>query len=180
MIRIAPSVLAADFSSLYGSVQEVCQAEILHFDVMDGHFVPNISFGPPIISSLRNRTDVFFDTHLMIEQPNKYLDMFADAGSDRLTVHIEAIENARSVINTIHNLGIDAGIAINPTTPVQTIEHLLSDVEVVLVMTVEPGFGGQEFIPEMVKKVSALNKQTDTEIAVDGGIGPETGRNCVR
>lgn len=180
MIRIAPSVLAADFSDLYGSVQEVCQAEILHFDVMDGHFVPNISFGPPIICSLRNRTDVYFDTHLMVEQPNKYLNMFADAGSDRLTVHIEAIGDARSVIDTIHDLGLDAGIAINPTTPVKAIEHLLDDVETVLIMTVEPGFGGQEFMPETIKKVGALNKQTNTEIAVDGGIGPETGRDCVR
>jgi ribulose-phosphate 3-epimerase len=146
---------------------------------MDGHFVPNISFGPPVVSSLRPRTDLYFDTHLMIADPARYLDAFVEAGSDRLTVHVEACDDTQAVIDDIHDLGVDAGVAINPDTPVSTIEPLLDTVDVVLVMSVEPGFGGQDFIPATVEKIERLAALTDTEIEVDGGIDGTTGRSCV-
>ncbi|QGN06285.1 ribulose-phosphate 3-epimerase [Halorhabdus sp. CBA1104] len=177
-MRIAPSILAADFADLSGAVEAVDSVELLHLDVMDGHFVPNISFGPPVIESLRSRTDVYFDTHLMIEQPDRYVDAFATAGADRLTVHAEACEDTAAVVDQIHDADLDAGVAINPDTPVETIEPLLDDIDLALVMTVQPGFGGQSFMHETVEKVERLAALSDVEIEVDGGVDSETGPEC--
>lgn len=179
MARIAPSILAADFSDLSTDIQQVSSVELLHLDVMDGHFVPNISFGAPVISSLRQQTDLYFDTHLMIDQPARHLDLLAESGVDRFTVHPEACADVRVVIEQIHELGADAGIAINPDTPVKTIEPYLNRVNVVLVMGVEPGFGGQEFMPVTLEKIERLAAITDTEIEVDGGIDQTIGSRCV-
>lgn len=180
MKRIAPSILAADFSDLCQSVQQVEPVDVLHLDVMDGHFVPNISFGQPVIRSLRQRTDHYFDTHLMIERPERYLEDFERAGVDRLTVHVEACEDTAAVVDSIHELGLDAGVALNPETPVAAVEHLLDAVEVVLLMGVEPGFGGQSFMEDTLGKIERVNELTDTEIEVDGGIDHETGAACAR
>ncbi|WEL16962.1 MULTISPECIES: ribulose-phosphate 3-epimerase [unclassified Halorhabdus] len=179
MCRIAPSILAADFADLYGDVSDVESAEILHLDVMDGHFVPNISFGPPVISSLRDRTDLYFDTHLMIEHPGEYVEAFQDAGADRLTVHVESEDDPGAVIESIHDHGMDAGIALNPDTDVEAVEPYLDDVEVVLVMSVQPGFGGQSFMPETLDRIERLDAMGAPEIEVDGGVNSETGPQCV-
>lgn len=179
MARIAPSILAADFSNLSASIQRVTGVELLHLDVMDGQFVPNISFGQPVIDSLRDESDLYFDTHLMIERPERYLDDFAAAGSDRLTVHAEACEDPAATLEAIHDLGIDAGLAINPETSVESISEYLGAVDNVLVMSVQPGFGGQEFKPETVEKIARLaERPEDVEIEVDGGIDAETGARC--
>jgi ribulose-phosphate 3-epimerase len=177
-MRIAPSILAADFADLSGEIEAVDSVELLHLDVMDGHFVPNISFGPPVIESLRSRTDVYFDTHLMIEQPDRYVDTFEAAGVDRLTVHAEACDDTAAVVDQIHDAGLDAGVAINPDTPVETIEPLLDDIDLALVMTVQPGFGGQSFMYETVEKVEQRAAISDVEIEVDGGVDAETGPEC--
>ena len=179
MARIAPSILAADFADLYGDVRQVESADILHLDVMDGHFVPNISFGPPVIDSLRDRTDLYFDTHLMIEHPGEYVEAFQDAGADRLTVHVESEDDPGAVIESIHDHGMDAGIALNPDTDVGRVEPYLDDVEVVLVMSVQPGFGGQSFMPETLDRIEQLDAMGAAEIEVDGGVNSETGPQCV-
>jgi len=179
MARIAPSILAADFADLYGDVRQVESADILHLDVMDGHFVPNISFGPPVIDSLRDRTDLYFDTHLMIEHPGDYVEAFQDAGADRLTVHVESEDDPGAVIESIHDHGMDAGIALNPDTDVEAVEPYLDDVEVVLVMSVQPGFGGQSFMPETLDRIEQLDAMGAAEIEVDGGVNSETGSQCV-
>ncbi|ACV11018.1 ribulose-phosphate 3-epimerase [Halorhabdus utahensis DSM 12940] len=179
MARIAPSILAADFADLYGDVRQVESAEILHLDVMDGHFVPNISFGPPVISSLRERTDLYFDTHLMIEHPSEYVEAFQNAGADRLTVHVESEDDPGAVIESIHDHGMDAGIALNPDTDVGRVEPYLDDVEVVLVMSVQPGFGGQSFMPKTLDRIERLDAMGAAEIEVDGGVNSETGPKCV-
>lgn len=179
MVRIAPSLLAADLSDLRSEVQQVSSAELLHLDVMDGCFVPNISFGPSVVSSLRRRSDLYFDTHLMIERPSRYLENFVEAGADRLTVHVEACADPDAVVEHVHELGVDAGIAINPDTPVDEVEPLLDRVEVVVVMGVEPGFSGQAFIEGAVEKIARLNGLTGTEIEVDGGVDRSTGSRCV-
>lgn len=179
MARIAPSLLAADLSDLWSDVQQVSSVELLHLDVMDGCFVPNISFGTPVVSSLRRRTDLYFDTHLMIERPTRYLDDFAEAGADRITVHAEASADPDAIITRARGLGVDVGIAINPDTRVSEVKPLLDRVDVVLVMGVEPGFTGQEFIEGTVEKIAHLNELTATEIEVDGGINRTTGSRCV-
>lgn len=178
MARIAPSILAADFSNLSESIRNVEGVELLHLDVMDGRFVPNISFGQPVIESLRAQTDVYFDTHLMIEEPRRYIEDFADAGADRLTIHVEACDDLPAAIDEIHDAGLDAGVAINPDTPVSAIEGVVDDLETVLVMGVNPGFSGQDFIPSTVDKVAAVDEMADVEIEVDGGIDAETGARC--
>lgn len=179
MARIAPSILAADFSDLSRCIHQVEGVELLHLDVMDGQFVPNISFGQPVIESLRQRFDLYFDTHLMIERPERYLEDFASAGADRLTVHIEACEDPEPVIGEIHDLGLDAGLAINPDTQVSSVYGYLEAVDSVIVMGVDPGFGGQEFKPETIDKIAALDdRSADVEIEVDGGIDIETGSRC--
>ncbi len=177
MIYIAPSLLAADYSTLGTEIARVEDAgvKILHLDIMDGAFVPNISFGPELVSSVRRCTDILFDVHLMIKRPERYIDRFVKAGADIITVHYEACENPMSVIQQIHTHEMRAGIAISPKTPVELLYPIVNYVDMALIMTVEPGFGGQSIIPETIEKVRALKhyvseRGINTPIEVDGGI----------
>ncbi|MCE5296375.1 MAG: ribulose-phosphate 3-epimerase [Euryarchaeota archaeon] len=186
MIKIAPSILSADFSKLGIEVRrlEECGADWVHVDIMDGIFVPNITIGPSVVSSLRPHTSLPFDVHLMITRPERYIKDFASAGSDYITVHVEATESVKGCIDQIHSLGRKAGISLNPATPFDKVEPYIEDIELLLVMTVNPGFGGQSFMSEVVPKISEARKVRDErglsyEIEIDGGINSTTGRKCV-
>ncbi|MCR8745290.1 ribulose-phosphate 3-epimerase [Romboutsia lituseburensis] len=180
MIKLAPSILSADFARLLEDVKKVEHAgcEYLHIDVMDGHFVPNITLGPSLVKSLRKDVNMVFDAHLMIENPDKYIKDFVDAGCDLIVVHQEACRHLHRTIQNIKSYGIKAGVALNPATPIETIKHVLNDVDMVLIMTVNPGFGGQSFIEGMIPKIQELKSIIDSQnlnidIQVDGGIKPE-------
>jgi ribulose-phosphate 3-epimerase len=177
-VRIAPSVLSADFGRLAEQVAMIEQAgaEMIHLDVMDGHFVPNISFGVPVIKSLRRHTKLFFDAHLMIAEPKRYAEAFVKAGCDHITFHIEVASEPAALVEHIHSLGVTAGVSLNPTTPAASIESILDRVELVLVMSVWPGFGGQTFIAEVLPKVSELRERLGPHqrLQIDGGIDPTT------
>jgi len=173
-IRIVPSLLAADFSRLEAavSVVESAGATVLHLDVMDGHFVPNISFGVPVIASLRKRTKMFFDAHLMISDPARYAESFVKAGCDHITFHTEVADDPKAVVDQVRKLGVSVGVSLNPTTPVSAIEPILESVDMVLVMSVWPGFGGQKFIHEVLPKAEELSRRLEEHqrLEIDGGI----------
>ena len=178
-VMIAPSILSADFSRLGQEVAAIDQAgaDWIHLDVMDGHYVPNITFGPEVIHSIRKTTGKLFDTHLMISPVDPYLEAFAKAGVDRITVHAEAVTHLDRTLQAIGHLGKKAGVALNPATPETIIEYVLDRIDLVLVMTVNPGFGGQTFIPAMLEKIRRLKTligDRPITIEVDGGITPET------
>jgi ribulose-phosphate 3-epimerase len=186
-VEIAPSILAADFASLGEAIRAVERggARILHLDVMDGHFVPNISIGVPVVASLRKATRLTLDVHLMIENPDRYIEAFAEAGADMISVHQEATAHLDRILHMIREHGRAAGVVINPATPVSTLRDVLEKVDYVLVMSVNPGFGGQSFIPNAVAKIQQLKDLRSRynyryRIEVDGGIGPGTVTQVVR
>jgi ribulose-phosphate 3-epimerase len=178
---IAPSILSADFSRLGEEVEAVTAAgaDVIHVDVMDGHFVPNITIGPLVVKAVRRVTELPLDVHLMIENPDRYLEAFAKAGADWITVHVETGYHLHRTVHRIKELGKKAGVVLNPATPLTTVEYLLGDVDLVMLMSVNPGFGGQSFISSVLDKIRRLTEMIDergleTGIEVDGGINPET------
>ncbi|MHB8073876.1 ribulose-phosphate 3-epimerase [Desulfosporosinus fructosivorans] len=187
MIQLAPSILSADFFRLGEQVRlvEDAGAEVLHIDVMDGHFVPNLTFGPALVKSLRAHSSMRFDVHLMVEAPELFISDFAAAGADHITVHLEAASHLHRVIQQIKEHGMTAGVSLNPATPLDGIKYILQDLDMVLLMTVNPGFGGQKFIANVIPKIQVLHrhlKQTGSSclIEVDGGINLETAPVAVK
>ncbi len=177
MIKLAPSILSADFAKLYEDIQQIEKggAQLLHVDVMDGHFVPNITLGPPIVKSLNDRVQIPLDVHLMIENPDQYIEKFNVSKTEIITVHAEACVHLHRTVEKIKSLGIKAGVALNPATSLDGLDYILDDIDMVLIMTVNPGFGGQSFIPVMYKKINQLKqkiqeKNLSIDIQVDGGI----------
>lgn len=185
-VKIAPSILAADFSILLDEIKSVedAGADLIHIDIMDGHFVPNITVGVPVVASIKGKTSLPLDVHLMIEYPERYIKPFAEAGSDYLTIHVEIRSKIEKIIDNIHKLGVKAGLAINPETSLVRLEPLLEKIDLALLMSVNPGFGGQAFNPEVITKVRNLREKIEqkglsTDIEVDGGINMETAPRLV-
>ncbi|MBT2725964.1 ribulose-phosphate 3-epimerase [Bacillus sp. ISL-75] len=186
MVKIAPSILSADFSKLGEEIIAVEKggADYIHVDVMDGHFVPNITIGPLIVEAIRPITKLPLDVHLMIENPDQYIEAFAKAGADFITVHVEACRHLHRTVQNIKSFGIKAGVVLNPATPVESIQHIIGEIDMVLLMSVNPGFGGQKFIPEVLPKIRkvkemAEQKGLDIEIEIDGGVNSETAKLCM-
>jgi ribulose-phosphate 3-epimerase len=186
MVKIAPSILSADFARLGEEIRDVEQggADYIHVDVMDGHFVPNITIGPLIVEAIRPVTKLPLDVHLMIENPDQYIEAFAKAGADYITVHVEACRHLHRTLQHIKSFGVKAGVVINPATPVETIQHVIEDVDMVLLMSVNPGFGGQKFIPAVLSKIRQVKDLASSinpglEIEIDGGVNGETAKQCI-
>lgn len=186
MIKIAPSLLSANFAYLADEIKKVeaAGADLLHLDIMDGHFVPNLTFGPPVIAALRQVTKLPFDVHLMVTNPQELIEPFVKAGADILTVHAETAPHMHRLIQTIKASGVQAAVSLNPATPLTAIEEVLSDLDMVLIMSVNPGFGGQQFIPESVNKIKRLRQMIESrnlkvDIEVDGGINKTTAQAVV-
>ncbi len=187
LIKLAPSILSADFARLGEQVAEATKAgaDYIHVDVMDGHFVPNLTIGAPVVASLRSWTNLPLDVHLMIEYPERYIGDFANSGANIITVHIEACPHIHRTIQLIKELGIEAGVALNPATPLGSVEEIISHVDLILIMSVNPGFGGQVFIPETLGKIARLRKMLDergldVEVEVDGGISIDNAPSLVK
>lgn len=178
-IKIAPSILSADFGRLNEDISTVeAFSDWLHVDVMDGHFVPNITIGPVVVKAIKSKLPL--DCHLMIENPERYIEAFVKAGASSITVHEEVAPHLHRLIQQIKGAGVRAGVSVNPATPVEAIKEVLNDVDLVLVMSVNPGFGGQDFIPSVIEKIKWLRaKRADLDIEVDGGINAETSRLCI-
>ncbi|MBT2637182.1 MULTISPECIES: ribulose-phosphate 3-epimerase [unclassified Bacillus (in: firmicutes)] len=186
MVKIAPSILSADFARLGEEIKDVERggADYIHVDVMDGHFVPNITIGPLIVEAIRPVTNLPLDVHLMIENPDQYIEAFAKAGADYITVHVEASRHLHRTIQLIKSTGVKAGVVLNPATPVDSLKHIIEDVDMVLLMSVNPGFGGQKFISSVLPKIREVKELADAlnpelEIEVDGGVNEETARLCI-
>ncbi|MCM3003819.1 ribulose-phosphate 3-epimerase [Priestia koreensis] len=186
MIKIAPSILSANFANLAAEIKDVEAggADYIHVDVMDGHFVPNLTIGPLIVEAIRPTTSLPLDVHLMMENPDQYIPTFAKAGADIITVHAEACPHLHRTIQLIKEHGVKAGVALNPATPIDQVKHILEDIDLVLLMTVNPGFGGQKFIKSVLPKIEQISqliqiRHLSIDVEVDGGVNEETARLCV-